>query len=662
MKGIVLGNRYELLEKIGEGGMSQVFKARDNKLNRFVAAKILKKEFCNNADIVEKFMGEATAIATLSDNNIVNVLDVGTQADDINYIVMEYVNGKTLKDVIKQVGKMNYETGISVAIQIAKALDCAHRNKIIHRDVKPQNILVTEDGLMKVTDFGIAKSSTSSTITNTSTIMGSAHYLSPEQAKGSFIDCRTDLYSLGVVLYEMVTGVVPFQGDSAVTIALKHIQEEVVPPKTLNSKIPDSLNKLILKAMEKEPSKRYQTAKEMIADLQKIKNNPNAVIGDSDDDNEHTIIMSAVTEDMAKPKEKEASSQKAYTAPKEEQYDDDDDDDYYYDYDDDDDSFLSGKKGILKKILLGVGCALLIVLLGVGGYKLMGSSSAKEITVPYLVGMNVDEAKAKLESLNLVLVEAGTEESDKEEGTILKSNVEAGTKVKENTEVRVIISGGATKVKMPDLVEDDLDTATTILKSYGLKISSSTEDYSDNIPKGKIIRQTPEKDSDVDENTEITVVLSKGPKVVKNTVPSVTGLSEEDAKNKLSNSGFRVNVVTEKTEDETKNGIVLSQSVEGGETITAGKTITITVGLYTAPQKNETPNTPNNNNNSNNNTNDSDKNNTNTENKPGNSEENNDKTEADGPNTETNTKPTGPWDEVPGGNASGNNNSTKTHN
>lgn len=659
MKGIILGNRYELLEKIGEGGMSQVFKARDNKLNRFVAAKILKKEFCNNADIVEKFMGEATAIATLSDNNIVNVLDVGTQADDINYIVMEYVNGKTLKDVIKQVGKMNYETGISVAIQIAKALDCAHRNKIIHRDVKPQNILVTEDGVMKVTDFGIAKSSTSSTITNTSTIMGSAHYLSPEQAKGSFIDCRTDLYSLGVVLYEMVTGVVPFQGDSAVTIALKHIQEEVVPPKTLNSKIPDSLNKLILKAMEKEPSKRYQTAKEMIADLQKIKNNPNAVIGDSDDDNEHTIIMSAVTDDMAKQNNESSAKKSAYTAPKEEEYDDDDD--YYYDDDDDDeDSFFSRKKGLLKKILLGVGCALLIVLLGVGGCKLIGSSSSKEVTVPNLVGMNVDEAKTKLESLNLVLVEAGTEESDEPEGTILKSNIEAGTKVKENTEVRVIISGGATKIKMPDLVEDDLDTATTILKSYGLKISSSTEDYSDDIPKGKIIRQTPEKDTDVDEDTEITVVISKGPKVVKNTVPSVTGLSEEEAKNKLSNSGFRVNVVTQNTEDQTQNGVVLGQSVEGGETITAGKTITITVGLYTAPQKKEPTN--NNSTDKNNNGNSSDKNNTNTESKPENSEENNDKTESNDPDTEASTKPTGPWDEKPGGNTSVNNSNTNAHN
>ncbi|HCW53205.1 MAG TPA: Stk1 family PASTA domain-containing Ser/Thr kinase [Clostridium sp.] len=662
MEGIVLGNRYELLEKIGEGGMSQVFKARDNKLNRFVAVKILKKEFCNNADIVEKFMGEATAIATLSDNNIVNVLDVGTQADDINYIVMEYVNGKTLKDVIKQVGKMNYETGISVAIQIAKALDCAHRNKIIHRDVKPQNILVTEDGVMKVTDFGIAKSSTSSTITNTSTIMGSAHYLSPEQAKGSFIDCRTDLYSLGVVLYEMVTGVVPFQGDSAVTIALKHIQEDVVPPKTLNSKIPDSLNTLILKAMEKEPSKRYQTAKEMIADLQKIKNNPNAIIGDDNDDNEHTIIMSAVSEEMTKQKPKE-------TAPKATYSNDEEDDDYYYDDDyDDDDSFFTKKKSMIKKILLGVVGIVLVIALGVGGYKLLGNR-VKEVTVPNLVGMNVDEAKSTLESMNLVLVEAGTEESDEQEGTVIKSNIEAGTKVKENSQIRVIVSGGAAKIKMPDLVEDDLDTAKTILSSYKLKISSTSEEYSSNIPKGKIIRQTPAKDTDVDENTEITVVISKGAKVVKNTVPNVVGMSVDNAQNKMSNSGFGVSISKETTNDKDKDGIVLSQSVGAGDSLAAGKTIKITVGEYKEPEKPQTkPETkPDNNTNNNTNTNNnSDKDNSDTKNNTNNSNNNgqNNKEEVEKPNSQTTAKPSG--DENSGGDApvanNNNNNTTNTDN
>ena len=300
MIGQILGNRYEILEKIGEGGMSEVYKARCNKLNRFVAVKILKESLANNEEIVEKFKKEATAIAALSDNNIVNVLDVGTQ-DNINYIVMELVKGKTLKELIVEFGKMNYETAVKIGIQVAKALDCAHKNGIIHRDVKPQNILVTEDGVIKVTDFGIAKSSGSKTLTNSSTVMGSAHYFSPEQAKGSFLDVRTDLYSLGVVLYEMTTGRLPFDAESPVTVALKHIQEEPIPPKQINSKIPESLNNLILKAMSKDPNKRYQTARELINDLQKIKDDPNVKIGaDLNEDDGHTIIMSAVNPDEIK--------------------------------------------------------------------------------------------------------------------------------------------------------------------------------------------------------------------------------------------------------------------------------------------------------------------------------------------------------------------------
>ena len=485
MDGIVLGNRYELLEKIGEGGMSEVFKARCNKLNRFVAVKILKKEFCNNIDIVEKFKGEATAIATLSDNNIVNILDVGTQ-DDINYIVMEYVKGKTLKDIIKQVGKMNYETAISVAIQIAKALDCAHRNNIIHRDVKPQNILVTEDGVMKVTDFGIAKSTTSQTITKTSTIMGSAHYLSPEQAKGSFIDCRTDLYSLGVVIYEMVTGSLPFQADTAVTIALKHLQEEVVPPKSLNSKVPDSLNQLILKSMEKEPIKRYQSAKEMIADLEKIKEDPNARIDNGEEDNDHTIIMSAVTEQILKQEKPNNKNQ--------EDEEDEEDDEYYYE--DDEDEKIGGinKKKIVK-IAIGAALAILLIVLGASAFNMFSSASAnnKQVQVPDIVGKTVDDAKKQLEDLNLVLVEGGTDTSDEPKGTIIKVNPEAGSMVKEKSQVRVIVSSGPTKLKMPDLKEYDIDTAKTILKSLGLQISSTSEEFSDNVPKGQIISQSPEK-------------------------------------------------------------------------------------------------------------------------------------------------------------------------
>jgi serine/threonine-protein kinase len=567
MDGIVLGNRYELLEKIGEGGMSEVFKARDNKLNRFVAVKILKKELCDDPGIVEKFKGEATAIATLSDNNIVNILDVGTQ-DDINYIVMEYVKGKTLKDIIKQVGKMNYETAISVAIQIAKALDCAHRNNIIHRDVKPQNILVTEDGVMKVTDFGIAKFSSSETITNTSTIMGSAHYLSPEQAKGTFIDCRTDLYSLGVVLYEMVTGKLPFQADTAVTIALKHLQEEVVPPKSINSKVPDSLNQLILKAMEKDPIKRYESAKEMIADLEKIKEDPNVSI-DKEDDNDHTIIMSAVTQQIPKREEIKSSEDDDY---------DEDDDDYYYE-DDDEKANGVNKRRIIKIAIIG---ALILVLLGVGvgAYTIFKSSaSTKQVQVPDVTGETITDATNQLQAINLQLVNAGKEASDKPEGTIIEMNPNAGTMVNEKSSVRVIVSSGAKKNKMPDLREEAIEQANTILDSMGLKISDTTYSYSDTVPKGEIISQTPAKDTDVSTDDKITVVVSNGPEVKYTQVPSVVGLDVDSAKTKLSNVGLVPAINYQTTDNQSDNNKVLAQS--GDAKVKAGSTITITVGTYT---------------------------------------------------------------------------------
>ena len=653
MNGTVLGGRYELLEKIGEGGMSEVFKARCNKLNRFVAVKILKKEFCNNEEIVKKFKDEATAIATLSDNNIVNILDVGTQ-EDLHYIVMEYVKGKTLKDVIKQVGKMNYETAISVAIQIAKALDCAHRNNIIHRDVKPQNILVTEDGVMKVTDFGIAKSTTSATITNTTTIMGSAHYLSPEQAKGSFIDCRTDLYSLGIVLYEMVTGKLPFEADSAVTIALKHIQEDPVSPKSLNSRIPDSLNTLILKAIEKDPNKRYQTAKEFINDLQKIKDNPNAVIDEVvDDSSQHTIVMSAVTEQISKQK---INNSNQYNNDDDDDYDDDDED--YDDYDDDEERIVSRKrnKRILKIALSIGGVILLFGLIAFAVNMFSGSSSlsSKEVEVPNLEGKNVDEAKSELEAINLVLVEAETESSDEPEGTILRTNPKAGTTVKEKSEVRVVVSRGQEDLKMPDLREDDLNTAETKLKSLNLKISSKTEQYSSSVAKGQIISQDPAPDTVISEEQVITVVVSLGPEIKFVTVPSVVGRLESDAISTLAGANLKYVVEQVTTKNAIEDGIVLSQSVSGSR-VEEGTTITIKDGKYNKQNGNvednnnnnsngntgeTTPGDNNNNNNSNTNSPGDDQNNSGNTGNGGNDVNNGDSSSTPGGNT-----PEGPWDD-----------------
>lgn len=579
MIGEILGNRYEIEEKIGEGGMSIVYKARCNKLNRYVAVKVLKKEMSDNEDIVNKFKREATAIAALSDNNIVNILDVGSQ-DDINYIVMEYVKGKTLKELIKQFGKLNYETAITIAIQIAKALECAHKNNIIHRDVKPQNILVTEEGLIKVTDFGIAKSTSSATLTNTTTIMGSAHYFSPEQAKGTLVDNRTDLYSLGVVLYEMVTGKVPFEADSPVTIALKHIQEEVVPPKQINSKIPESLNKLIIKAMEKDPGMRYQNARDIINDLQKIKEDPNAVINDvvESEENEHTIIMGSVNApDNTKSVNK---------ALEDEYYEDNDDDEYYeddyYDEDDDDDEYYDKKKKkkSYKNLIIGVAIAVGLLLLGVGAFAISGGfSGTKTVKVPNLKGMTLEDAKKAIEDAGLEYVDAGTEKSDEEEGTVIKFDPEAGKEVEKGSEVRVITSAGVTKIKMPNLVEETEADAKSTLDKLNLKNYDIKYEFSDDIEKGKVISTNPEKDKEITEDAAITIVVSEGKKTTYQPMPDLIGKDRDEAIRELTKLNLDGSVVGEvEVTDEKLVGKIAWTSHAYGTSVAEGTKIQLKIG------------------------------------------------------------------------------------
>lgn len=580
MNGEILGDRYELLEKIGEGGMAVVYKARCNKLNRFVAVKILKDEYADNEEIVKKFKKEATAIAKLSDTNIVNVLDVGSEGTR-NYIVMELVNGKTLKEAISEFGSLNYETAITIAIQVAKALECAHKNSIIHRDIKPQNILVTEEGLVKVTDFGIAKSSDSATLTNTSTILGSAHYFSPEQAKGAFIDERTDIYSLGIVMYEMVTGKLPFEADSPVTIALKHLQEQVVPPKELNSRVPGSLNKVILKCMEKDADNRYQNVKDLIADLQKIKANPDALIGEEELQNqqtaEHTIVMNAVKEPIVTaPKEDNNLEDEYY-----DDYDDyDDEDDDYYDEDDDYDDRKNNRKNKKGKgLFIGIGAAIIIVLLGVGAFFMFGGSGSKNVEVPNLIGMTMDEAEKAASAVDLRVVKVKEVKNEAKTGTIVESNPTAGSSVKKGSIIEVTVSGGE-KIFMADLVEDELSDAKSKLESLGLKNIKVRYDYSDEIPEGKVMSQDPNSGVEIEKDTKITLVVSKGKKVETIKVPSLIGMSENDAKDKLISLGFKVSVETQATTDESKNGKVVGQSVDAGTTANPGDTVTLQVGNY----------------------------------------------------------------------------------
>lgn len=575
MIGMILGDRYELLEVIGEGGMAVVYKARDKKLNRLVAVKILKKEFADNKDISEKFKKEATAIANLSDMNIVNVLDVGHEDEDnTDYFVMELVEGKTLKEIIVSNGKIGWSTASTIAIQVAKALDCAHRNGIIHRDVKPQNILITEHGDVKVTDFGIAKSATSSTITNTTTIMGSAHYLSPEQAKGTFIDFRTDLYSLGIVLYEMVTAKLPFDGESPVTIALKHIQEEPVAPKTLNDTIPDSLNSFILKAISKDPISRYQTSKEMIADLQKIKENPMTIIqAPTENDGGRTIVMSPIKTDInPKPKKVEkVNLQNKIEEEEEEEEEENFDDDYF--------KKKNKKKG--KGLIIGGVIAVLLLVIVVFTTIFIGGNEVKQVKVPNIIGKSFDEAKKEIESLGLKLEREKTENSDKPDGEILRSDPTADTMINKGSIIKVVVSGGVEKVTVPNLRDYEENVIKQYLDSKGLKYEINYE-FNDNVEKGYYVSQDPKAGTEIAKEDTIYVTISKGPEVKLVKVKNYIGYNINDAKADLESQKFIVNIMEQETDRQSEDGKVLEQPVKDIE-VKEGTTIELYVGKYVEP-------------------------------------------------------------------------------
>ncbi|OPX51276.1 Stk1 family PASTA domain-containing Ser/Thr kinase [Clostridium thermobutyricum] len=594
MNGEVLGNRYELLEKVGEGGMAIVYKARCNKLNRFVAVKILKKEYADNKEIVDKFKNEAMAVAKLSDSNIVNVLDVGTD-DNENYIVMEYVNGKTLKELVEEYGKLNYDRAVTISLQIANALECAHKNGIVHRDIKPQNILVTEEGIAKVTDFGIAKSTDSGTLTNTSTILGSAHYFSPEQAKGAMVDFRSDIYSLGIVMYEMVTGDVPFDGESPVTIALKHIQENPINPRIINPKIPDRYSEIILKCMEKDVNDRYSNVKELIEDLKKIKSNSEMGLVEKSESSVggETIIMTPIKDEDLNPAvvEPEDSDIDEFDGDEEgfEDYYDDEDDEY----EDDEYDKKIKKKKTNRNLLIGIAIAVVIIVLGVGSFFMFVNSkpttNAGEVQVPNIIGMNQDQAVLALKAAKLV-PDVKEVKNSEPKGTVLNSNPSPGTSVKEGSTVTIDISKGEEEVTIPDLNGYTKDQATQELKSLGFNTILYTSQFSSSVSSGQVIAVTPQSGTQALKTSEITLVISKGPQIQQTTVPNVSGMSESEAKAALSNVNLAVNVETVSTTDPSLAGKVISVSPGVGATVNQGTSVTIQIGQLqqvTPPQNSD---------------------------------------------------------------------------
>ena len=612
--GMFLGDRYEILEKIGTGGMAEVFKGKDHKLNRFVAVKVLKDEFAEDKNFVRKFKEEAQAAAALAHPNIVNVYDVGDEMN-INYIVMELVEGITLKTYIEKKGRLTVKEATSIAIQVASGLEVAHNNRIVHRDIKPQNIIISREGKVKVTDFGIAKSVSSNT--NTADTMGSVHYTSPEQARGGYSDAKSDIYSLGIVMYEMVTGRVPFDGETTVVVAVKHLQEDIVSPRVYASDVPVSLEHIILKCTEKSPDRRYQNVTELIADLKQSLLTPDVnFVKEIVPDGAKTV---AITRDEISKIKKEtgripqteddAESRYAYLdrlneedgEDDDEAYDDDedyddgdyDDEDYdeaeddEEDEDDDDDGGILDPK--LEKIMMigGIAAAVIIVIIvivilvqvfgGGGAKKDKDEQNIPEIEdvveekaeVPNLLGKSYSEAKEELNGMNLGIKLGETRASDEyDPGQIISQSIEAGTEVDANTTIVVDICGDGSQAEVPDLEGKTQTQAENALTALGLSVDI-TEKFSDTVDKGYVISTSPKAGSKVDKGGVVQVVVSKGSEAdAMVEVPTLTNRDEATAKQLLSSAGLASGSVTQefsagtKVEKGTKVSYVVSKGQE----------------------------------------------------------------------------------------------------
>ena len=600
-EGMFLADRYEIIEQIGTGGMADVYKAKCHKLNRYVAIKVMKSEFSQDKTFVSKFWAEAQSAAGLVNPNVVNVYDVGVE-NGIYYIVMELVEGITLKKYIEKRGKLPYKEAVSIAIQVANGMDAAHQHNIVHRDIKPQNIIISKEGKVKVTDFGIAKVASSATI-NTSASMGSVHYISPEQARGGYSDERSDIYSLGITIFEMLTGTVPFDGDLAVAVAVQHIQDSIPAPSQLVEGIPVSVDKIVLKCTQKKTDRRYQSASELIADLKK-----SLVMPDEDFVNLGSVYDGA----MAKPYDTDFET-------KDEPDDDDDElltegakldadnesDDELLDSDSDDDDIDDERNDKLELVMkcIGIGIAVIILMITIFVViKLVGNgkSTAKNnrasveettaslsnnknssdmVEVPNVVGMTKEDAIKALNKLGLGY-KAVTQSSDTvaEDCVISQGNV-GGSKVEKNSQIVLTISSGKEnkEVSVPNVKGRSEQEARELIEAANLVVSVDYE-YSDTVDAGNVIKYSPS--GSVSEGSTVTISVSRGKKVTNVTVPNVLGMSESLASQTLDSANLKVTVKYE-TSSKAEYGTVTSQTpYSAGDSVPSGTTITIYVSHY----------------------------------------------------------------------------------
>jgi len=572
----LLAGRYELIEKIGEGGMAVVYKAKDRLLNRYVAIKILRPEFTQDEQFLDSFKRESQAAAGLQHPNIVSIYDVG-RTGNINFIVMELVDGRPLSDFIKENGHLDYKTTIDIAKQVASALAIAHKHQIIHRDVKPHNIMITSDGVAKLTDFGIARAVSKATmVADTSKIIGSVHYFSPEQARGAYVDERSDIYSLGIVMFEMLTGRVPFDGETPVEVALKHINEDVPSPAKLVPGIPPALDKVVLKATDKYQTERYKSADEMLEALKNVEFVTQMVgdrvfAGETDnkprrDENLVAPVMSSRRED------REQEMVIAPANPRKPKAKSDD------------------KKKKKRAIIIGVAAAVILALFGILYVSGIIGGGGKEVTVPDVKGMSYSEAKEVLEAKGLKIEKADEPIASQkiEKGKIVSQTPSKNSKVKKGRTVRVILSAGNTELKVPDLKGLSYKEAKTLLSEMGLQISKGDEVDSDSVAEGLIASQYPSAKTKVDKGDIITVNISKGKKDA--VIPKLVGTtftSESDVSDILSKYGYKLGKVSYEESYETP-GTIIKQSPDAGTT--AEKKTSVDIVISKAKSKATVPN------------------------------------------------------------------------
>ena len=612
--GMLIGGRYEVLNKAGSGGMSVVYKGRDQKLNRFVAIKVLKSEYREDKNFVRKFKEEAQAAACLAHPNIVNVYDVGEEAGD-HYIVMELVEGITLKNYIERKGKLTIKEATSIGIQVSMGLEVAHNNEIVHRDIKPQNIMISKDGKVKVMDFGIAKAATSETIA--SNAMGSVHYTSPEQARGGYSDAKSDIYSLGIVMFEMVTGRVPFDGETTVAVAVKHLQEEMPSPRTFCPELPVSLEKIIYKCTEKIANRRYANMAELIADLKQSLQTPDVDFVKTVDVDEAAKTVMITKEDISQIKKEtgriqlpEEDDEYGYDDDYEEDdYDDDDYDDDYDDddeYDDDDDDMDPRMEKIMTIGGIAAAVIILIIIIMLAG-KVLGFGLFKgkeekpeepahveqeaEETVQMIdvTGMTYDDAKVKLNEMGIGIKSAGSEESDEyEDGQIMRQSVDADTVIEKGTTVEVTIAVKKIEmVKIPDITGQTKEDAKYRLEQEGFLVDF-TESFHDSVASGKVIKTSPDVGTEQEKGTTVYLTISKGKEKKNTTVPGVVNTTRENAEVALKNAGLSAGSITEEFSDTVAAGNVISQSIAKDTTVEEGVTVDLVISK--GPEKITMPN------------------------------------------------------------------------